>query len=239
MRRVLLMGVLGLLCAVPASYAQQHTGNIQFHGPPPSVTSPGWTGGLHNGFASVTDPGRNPVHNIPQFRVRPQFGHHRFRDGDRFGHHRFVFVPVYVPYYDSGYGYPYASDSSDYEQMTDQEVAQSPVAQPPAEPQVIIVREQPASDESRYGEHSFDGRDEARAPVARPAPAQSTAEDLPVTTLVYRDGHKAEIRNYAIVGSNLIDLTKSPLMKRIPLSSLDLDATRHENEENGVDFHLP
>lgn len=234
------MAVLGLLCAVPASYAQQHSGNIQFHGPPPSVTSPGWNGGLHNGFASVTDPGRNPVNNIPQFRVRPQFGHHRFRDHDRFRHRQFV--PVYVPYYDYGYGYPYGYDSSDYEQMTEQQTAQSPVAQPPAEPQVIIVREQPASSsDSRYGEHSFSGSDEQGTPAAQPAPppAQSTAEDLPVTTLVYRDGHKAEIRNYAIVGSNLIDLTKSPLMKRIPLSSLDLDATRHENEENGVDFHLP
>jgi hypothetical protein len=232
------MGVLGLLCAVPASYAQQHHGNIQFHGPPPSVTSPGWNGGLRNGFSSVTDPGvRNRgFNNVPQFRVAPQFGHRRFRD-----HHRRVFVPVYVPYYDSGYGYPYGYDASAYEQMSDQEVEQSPVAQPPAEPQVIIVREEPASSDSRYGEHSFEGRrDEAPAAVAQPAPpAQSTAEDLPVTTLAYRDGHKAEIRNYAIVGSNLIDLTKSPLMKRIPLASLDLDATRHENEENGVDFHLP
>jgi hypothetical protein len=64
-------------------------------------------------------------------------------------------------------------------------------------------------------------------------------EQLPMTTLVYRDGHKAELRNYAIVGSNLIDLTKSSLLKKIPLASLDLEATRRENEENGVDFHLP
>lgn len=233
------MGVLGLLCGVPASYAQQHSGNIQFHGPPPSVTSPGWNGGLRNGFSSVTDPG------VRQFRVSPQFGNRRFRGRghDRFGHRGFV--PIFSPYYDYGYGYPYDYDSSAYGQTNDQEVNQSPVEQPPAEPQVIIVRE-PASSDSRYGEHSFDGRDEdgrdeERAPVAQPAPppAQSSADELPATTLVYRDGHKSEVRNYAIVGSNLIDLSKSPLMKRIPLSSLDLDATRHENEENGVDFHLP
>jgi len=41
------------------------------------------------------------------------------------------------------------------------------------------------------------------------------------------------------VGGNLIDLTKSSLLKKIPLTSLDLEATRRENEENGVDFHLP
>jgi hypothetical protein len=36
-----------------------------------------------------------------------------------------------------------------------------------------------------------------------------------------------------------MDLTKTPLIKKIPLASLDLEATRHQNEENGVDFHLP
>jgi hypothetical protein len=201
------------------------------------VTSPGWNGGLRNGFASVTDPGRNPVNHVPQFRVAPQFGNRHFRDHDRFRHRNFI--PVYVPYYDYGYGYPYAYDQSAYE-MSDQEVGQSPVAQPASEPQIIIVREQPEASDSRYGEHSFDGRDEALAAAhPAPAPTQSVAEELPVTTLVYRDGHKFEVRNYAIVGSNLIDLSHSPLMKRIPLSSLDLDATRHENEENGVDFHLP
>jgi len=61
----------------------------------------------------------------------------------------------------------------------------------------------------------------------------------PMTTLVYRDGHKTEVRNYAIVGANLMDLTKTPVIKKIPLASLDLEATRHENEENGVEFHLP
>jgi hypothetical protein len=238
MRRILLTGVLGLFCAVPLSYGQQHNGNIQFHGPPPSVTSPGWNGGLRNGFASVTDPGRSPVGRVPQFHVSPQFGKRHFRGHDRF-HHR-GFVPVYVPYYDYGYGYPYAYDPSAYDQMSDQEVSQSPVAQPPSEPQVIIVREQPASPDSRYGEHSFDAHEESPPATQSPtAPTQPAAEELPVTTLVYRDGHKSEVRNYAIVGSNLIDLSHSPLMKRIPLSSLDLDATRHENEENGVDFHLP
>jgi hypothetical protein len=56
---------------------------------------------------------------------------------------------------------------------------------------------------------------------------------------VYRDGHKSELRNYAIVGPDLLDLTKSPVIKRIPLASLDLGATRRENEQNGVDFYLP
>jgi hypothetical protein len=78
------------------------------------------------------------------------------------------------------------------------------------------------------------------AAQAKPAPATAaTPDDSPMTTLVYRDGHKSEVRNYAIVGNNLIDLTRTPVMKKIPLDSLDLVATRKENEDNGVEFHTP
>jgi hypothetical protein len=57
-----------------------------------------------------------------------------------------------------------------------------------------------------------------------------------MTTLVFRDGHKAEVQNYAIIGDNLIDVTRSAVIKKIPLSPLDLDETRRVNEANGVDF---
>ena len=124
--------------------------------------------------------------------------------------------------------------------------------QQPQQPQVIIIKEEPSKsdDESRYGEHSFDSEEDSiytrHAPAhdqvaqARPVPApQPVQDDSPATTLVYRDGHKSEVRNYAIIGSNLIDLTKSPVLKKIPLDTLDLEATRKANEDNGVDFHTP
>ena len=235
MRRGPLTGIVGLLlCVAPA--VAQHSG-IQFHGTPASVTSPGVDGRPRGIAASVTDPtfGSSMAN---RGHVPGNFG----------GHHHHRSTPVFaVPYY-GYYGLPYYY-YSDYQQT---EAQQAPEPQQAPPPQVIVIKEESSSsntgdEDSRYGGHSFDSREESRdsrhdpAPQAQPAPAPKAAEEqlVPMTTLVYRDGHKSEVLNYAIVGGNLIDLTKSPVMKKIPLDSLDLVATRHENEENGVDFHLP
>jgi hypothetical protein len=235
MRRRFLIGVLGLsICGVPALVAQRG-GGIELHGIPASVTDPGRNGIPRGIPASVTDP-----------TAKPNFGR---VPGNFEGQHRHHRTPVSaVPYY-GYYGLPYY-DYSDVSQDDQAQAQQQPQPQQQAQPQVIIIREEPSTsdDESRYGEHSFDGQDDRsqRIPAhdqvaqARPAPTpQAIQDDSPATTLVYLDGHKSEVRNYAIVGSNLIDLTRSPVLKKIPLASLDLEATRKENEENGVDFHTP
>jgi hypothetical protein len=56
--------------------------------------------------------------------------------------------------------------------------------------------------------------------------------------LVFKDGHKLEIGNYAIVGSTLFDLTPGH-SRRVPLSDLDLDATKKENDDHGILFEVP
>ena len=230
MAKLFQLALFGLtLCAASALMAQRST--IQFHGTPASVTSPRVDGTFRGIPASVTD----PTFKQPTF-VQP------FRHGACCGqrHHRSA-SPIYaVPYY-GYYGYPFYYDTSFYDQP------QQPVQQEAPPPQVIIVKEERSSDDDpRYGEHEFEeggsaarpARDQVARANADPAPP-APIEELPVTTLVYRDGHKSELRNYAIVGGNLIDLTKSSLLKKIPLASLDLEATRRENEENGVEFHLP
>lgn len=223
------------LGAAPAATFGQRSSSIQFHGIPGSVTSPRPDGTFRGISGSVTDPTFN---GVPSFRVSGNFGRSRGGfDHDRGrgdGRHR---TPVFVPYY---YGNPYYYDSSQY---TESEEPQQP-AQPPV--QVIVVKEEPSrsSDDSRYGEHYFDDHDSNRQSAhdqiaqAKPTPAPPD-EPVVMTTLIYRDGHKAELRNYAIVGSNLIDLSKGQVLKKIPLASLDLDATRKENEDNGVDFRVP
>ena len=234
MRRALITVQLGLaLCAAPVLIAQR-SANLggQFRGIPGSVTSPRPDGSLRGIPASVTDPRSAGI----GFRGSFTFGNAR---GNFLGPHRRHPTPVFAaPYY--GYGAPYLYDYSDYEAMQPQ--------QQTVQPQVIVIKEEPAqsSDSSRYGEHYFDDRESKRDSAqdqlaqAKPAsPSQASEDSGPMTTLVYRDGHKGEVRNYAIVGGNLLDLTRSPVMKKIPLASLDLDATRRENEENGVDFHLP
>jgi hypothetical protein len=220
LRAVFTVAVAVSMGATPALVAQRGGSAIELHGTPASVTSPGVDGRPRGIPASVTDPGFTRAlrgsslhqHRRPTRDVRPLYA---------------------VPYY----GYYVPLDSYvDYEQQTDQ--AQAAPAQAPAEEE-----DAKSADSSRYGEHYFDDRDATEPDEARVQPTKPAAvvpdEDSPVTTLVYLDGHKSEVRNYAIVGTNLIDLTKSPVLKKIPLSSLDLVATRKQNEDNGVEFHAP
>ncbi len=79
---------------------------------------------------------------------------------------------------------------------------------------------------------------------ANSAPAQSRErEEEPTqpaepTVLVFRDQHKQEVQNYAIVGQTLWIFAPQHTQK-IPLSDLDLPATTKANDERGVDFRVP
>jgi hypothetical protein len=60
----------------------------------------------------------------------------------------------------------------------------------------------------------------------------------PATILVFKDGHTKEVSNYAIMGTNLFDLTPGRRLK-IALSDLDVGATQKANEDQEIDFQLP
>ena len=159
-----------------------------------------------------------------------------FEELEELHEHRNSFFPVYVPYY--GTPYPYQYNSSYY-----------PRTQTLPPQTIVIVLKDERAYSSGEDSHSRepDTGNEAKRGLVREQPttqgksslAESTAAELPKTTLVYRDGHKSEVRSYAIVGANLIDLTTSPVMKKIPLELLDLEATRRQNEEEGIEFRLP
>src|SRR6185437_14900902 len=176
-----------------------------------SVTSPDWKGGLRSPSGIVTD----PTFGIPG--THPNFHHRLPLRNPR----RVRPVIAYVPYY----WYPYLYDDSMYDQQDEQ-----PAVTPPATAQAQ-AQEPAAEDSSRYGNHTFspgDDRDDYETealnrpvPVVRP---EEKSEPGPMTTLVYRDGHKDQIQNYAIVGQNIVDLTRSPVLRKIPIASLDLDA---------------
>jgi hypothetical protein len=171
----------------------------------------GFAGGFHSGRAG----------SGIGFGHRPGFTNGS-RDHDF--HHRHFFPGIVGPYYGWGYpyygwGYPYdAYDSyasNDYQQN-----------QP-------VVNSTP--DDDRYGDHSFN---EQRGSAPPPAQTQAPAQEQDPTVLVFRDGHKQEVRNYAIVGQMLWDFGAKGTHK-IPLSELDLDTTRKLNDDRGVDFVLP
>jgi len=84
-------------------------------------------------------------------------------------------------------------------------------------------------DEERSGE-------EARQPASQPRP--SAEEKTATTILVFRDGRRSEIQNYAIVGQTLWMLTEQRA-RRVPISDLDVEATRKLNADRGVEFRTP
>ena len=78
---------------------------------------------------------------------------------------------------------------------------------------------------------------EARYAPPRPEPATKSELHEP-TLLIFRDKHTQEVENYTIVGQTLWIFSESRATK-VPLSSLDVDATAKVNDERGVGFRLP
>jgi hypothetical protein len=80
----------------------------------------------------------------------------------------------------------------------------------------------------------------SREEVRQPAPqAGASAEEKTVTTvLVFRDGRRSDIQNYAIVGQTLWMLTEQRARK-VAISDLDVEATRKLNADRGVEFRTP
>jgi hypothetical protein len=206
--------------------------DAQIHGVPASVTSFGF-GGSHSFTpgvaASVTSLGPHGFGGHarfgsccfnPFFQSRgqsPMFVRgHRSRRG-------------FFPFSGVGYGVPYT--------------------------QVVVVPEPDAYDDGEYEggptifdrRGSYSGRPTVRTvepepgPAPQPAAAATPPEPVvaqPSTLLIFRDGHQAELQNYAIVGDTLFDLTDNRSHK-IQLADLDLPATIKANDARGVDFQVP
>ncbi len=98
-------------------------------------------------------------------------------------------------------------------------------------------------DPERYGDHYLDAREDQRRagkvaakPMSLPPPEPPKPE--PPTILVFKDGHRAEVQNYAIVGDAFWELSDQ-LAKKFELRELDLDATVKLNDQRGTPFRLP
>lgn len=83
----------------------------------------------------------------------------------------------------------------------------------------------------------------SRSTIAR---SQIVQQDLPPTVLVYRDSHREEVADYAIVGrviyvhrAGVDDGQPEYGLKSIQVSALDISATVKVNRESGVSFVLP
>lgn len=123
-----------------------------------------------------------------------------------------------------------------------------PVAVPVSEDQLQADQ---SEDQYKGGPTIFDRRGDGSEGYALPQrsaePPVETASattpevpaaDQPKTVLVFKDGHQAEVENYAIVGDTLYDLSEGRRHK-IALADLNLQATSQQNEDRGIDFKIP
>jgi hypothetical protein len=201
--------------------------SAQINGVPASVTSPGFGGRAVNGPpASVTSLGRNGYGFTPDVRffgpvAGPVSEHHPHH------HDRNYLAPaVYA------FPVPYAMDIGNREDADSDADDNDPDYQggptvfdrrgSGADSYVPPVREVPKPHAAQ--------RANGDSPAPQPPPEP--------TILIFKDGHKQELGNYAIVGATLFDLTPGHARK-IALADLDLDATRKQNEDRGVIFQLP
>ena len=92
-------------------------------------------------------------------------------------------------------------------------------------------QEEEDGDQDAYSARSSEHRSAPEAASQPPEPAVPTV-------LVYRDQHKQEVQNYAIVGQTLWAFSAGRTQK-IPLANLDVTATEKANDDRGVAFRVP
>lgn len=108
--------------------------------------------------------------------------------------------------------------------------------------------EDQAAQDRMFQQEQADGDQDAYAPPRHPyAPARPPYRDqsdpapsapTTPTILVFRDQHKEEVENYAVVGQTLFNFTPQRTEK-IALADLDLAATQKANDDRGVTFRIP
>lgn len=119
----------------------------------------------------------------------------------------------------------------------------------PSYPSYVYVTPNDSGDDSQSYQAQQDEIDRLNNEVQRlqaqgPAPSPSSqpqgkmTEIRANTVLIYRDGHAEEVENYAIVGKTIWVFNESRA-KKIPLSELDLAATKRDNEDRGIEFVVP
>ena len=234
--------LLLVVFALSVAQAQQ----VEPHGPSASVLSPTPDGRGQGTPASVLSPSPpQTAHGRVVFdphRPRVRFGR---PPGHRRTHTEVVPVPIFIPgYLPSDYVDPESEAAASEEYAPDQNAANGADADALREAYYrgahdALARQQA---DSRYGDHYLDSREKAGSNPASDDPGAGTkddaAEQTPPTVFIFKDGHKLQTQNYAIVGQTLYDLSNNQVHK-IQLADLDLDATKKANDDLGIPLRLP
>lgn len=256
-----------VLAAVSLQLAMAQFAAAQIHGIPPSVTSiqnhlPPYSPNIP---ASVTSVGPLGYVGSPAFPAYPQFpglypspfsdfnaynvgygcgyrngcgyknahgygygyGSGRRKGSENYGYGTTYVVPVYVPIPDAPYGDdPGGAGPYVYSGPPPDQTLHIVVDTPPA-------RRAPVAGDDEEGlppPASKSNRDSgtASAPVVKPSDP---------TVLVFRDGHRQEVSNYAIMGQTVYVLDTH--RQKIALGDLDVPATIKANDDRGIEFQIP
>lgn len=167
----------------------------------------------------------------------------------------------YLPYFYPGYSY-----SEDYSEPAPPEPApqrvvivertQPHVEAPPAPPPKSLLLELQGNRWVRVTDSgtaiigsgpqprgSAKATTSPRPAMPQPGNAMEAPRRLPPAVLVFRDGHKEEVRRYTIVGGTLYTSSNywsnGSWTRKVPISELDVPATLKLNRERGAKFSLP
>jgi hypothetical protein len=130
----------------------------------------------------------------------------------------FFAEPVYVPYpiyADASYEAPEESGPEQYQQS-----------------ELTATINRLTDEVEQLREEQKSEKDQQQAPLEH---KQAMELNPPTRILVFRDGHHGEITNYAVVGGTLWALT-ADYARKIPISDLDMSATKKANEDQGLEF---
>lgn len=225
---VLLVIAIALpLCAQRRSYSTGARGRV-------SVAVGSRRGGVRIGGGVSF--GHNPRFSVfvgsrPHYRIRPYY------------RARFIYPYAVYPMYP--YAYYDSFDSLDYEVAAPQPyvvAAPQSYAVTTPQPYYPYSADESVGLDTQMRQQHVGIYATPQPPPAQPraAPAQPATPqpDQPLTELVYRDGRTVDVQNYAVVGQTLWIFSETRAQK-VPLSDLDLDATRKANDARGVEFALP
>jgi hypothetical protein len=233
MRRLLAFAAFLLVISLVPVFAQRGGGHAGGGGGHAGFS--GGHAGFGGGFSGHSFSGAGSGFSGSHFASGSHFGSSGFSHGNGFSHGTHVFIRTY-PYrrgYGWGYGYPYYGYLDPYWWYDSYSSYD-----PDYERQRQIASQM--NDENLELQERLRAQDQQNFYPRRPAPAhqEEQAASDPATVLVFRDQHKREIQNYAIVGHMLWSFGPQRTEK-IPLSELDIPATERANEDRGVDFRVP
>lgn len=232
MRRTLIAVLLSAVFAVPVCAQRWSTGGRRGGG----IAIGSHRGGIRIG--GRVGFGHNPSWNVfigsrPHYRIRPYYRHSYV--------YPYIAYPIYsAPLYDFSYDYAAAAPQP-YVVATPQSYAVTtpqPYLPYSGDGQVGLDTQMRQEHVGIYRPPAQQAEETAQPKPTAPPAAQVPQPEQPLTVLVYRDGHGAEVRNYAVVGQTLWIFSEQRA-KKVPLAELNLDATRKANDERGVEFAVP